>query len=309
MDWARYWRAPDAPLEAMRAHFERHAYHRHSHETYSFGFTETGAQTFTCRGGRHRSADGTVMAFNPDDPHDGRAADGVGFTYRMVHIGPTLVADVLTDVAGRPVGLPLFVEPVLAAPELSRRLAALSDALLSGADSRAACRSGVQSTLDWLRRDELLAGTVRAMAGATTPVPLARVSGPDATRVAARARAALEAAVAGDGPPAERAVADLAATVGSSRFAVYRSFRAAYGLSPSDYLRQCRLRAARGMLAAGRPSAEVAALAGFADQSHLTRWFQRYFGVTPAAYQRATAAEPVGAAPGKGPTAARPTAG
>jgi AraC-like DNA-binding protein len=295
VDWARYWRAPDAPLEAMRAHFERHAYHRHSHETYSFGFTESGAQTFTCRGGRHRSADGTVMAFNPDDPHDGRAADGVGFTYRMVHIGPTLVADVLADVAGRPVGLPLFVEPVLAAPELSRRLAALSDALLRD--------------IDGLRRDELLGATVRAMAGATTRVPLARVTGPDAARVAARARAALEAAVAGDGPPPERAVADLAATVGSSRFAVYRSFRAAYGLSPSDYLRQCRLRAARGMLAAGRPSAEVAALAGFADQSHLTRWFQRYFGVTPGAYQRATAAEPVGAAPGKGPTAVRPTDG
>ena len=280
MDWARYWRAPDAPLEAMRAHFERHAYHRHSHETYSFGFTESGAQTFTCRGGRHRSADGTVMAFNPDDPHDGRAADRVGFTYRMVHIGPTLVADVLADVAGRPVGLPLFVEPVLASPELSRRLAALSDALLSGADE--------------LRRDELLAGTVRAMARATTPVPLARVSGPDAARVAARARAALEAAVAGDGPPAERAVADLAATVGSSRFAVYRSFRAAYGLSPSDYLRQCRLRTARGMLAAGRPSAEVAAVTGFADQSHLTRWFHRYFGVTPAAYQRGTGARSTG---------------
>lgn len=262
----------------MRAHFERHAYHRHSHETYSFGFTETGAQTFTCRGGRHRSADGTVMAFNPDDPHDGRAADRVGFTYRMVHIGPTLVADVLADVAGRPVGLPLFVEPVLAAPELSRRLAALSDALLSGVDE--------------LRRDELLAGTVRAMVRATTPVPLARVSGPDAARVAARARAAIEAAAAGDGPPAEGAVAGLAATVGSSRFAVYRSFRAAYGLSPSDYLRQCRLRTARGMLAAGRPSAEVAAVTGFADQSHLTRWFHRYFGVTPAAYQRATGARP-----------------
>jgi AraC-like DNA-binding protein len=262
----------------MRAHFERHAYHRHSHETYSFGFTETGAQTFTCRGGRHRSADGTVMAFNPDDPHDGRAADGVGFTYRMVHIGPTLVAGVLGDVAGRPVGLPLFAEPVFAAPELSRRLAALSDALLSGEDA--------------LRRDELLTGTVRAMLRAATPVPLAPVSGPDATRVAIRTRAALEAAAAGDGPPAERAVADLAATVGSSRFAVYRSFRAAYGLSPSDYLRQCRLRTARGMLAAGRPSAEVAAVTGFADQSHLTRWFHRYFGVTPAAYQRATGARP-----------------
>lgn len=278
MDWARYWRAADVPLEAMRAHFERHAYHRHSHETYSFGFTETGAQAFTCRGGRHRSADGTVMAFNPDDPHDGGPVDPAGFTYRMVHIGPELLSGVLADLAGRPVGLPLFARPVFGAPGLSHRLAALSNALLSGADE--------------LRRDELLAGTVREMVrlgGGRPSVPLVRVSRPDATRIAVRARAALDAAAAGDGPPVETAVADLASATGHSRFTVYRSFQATYGLSPSDYLRQCRLRSARAMLAAGRPAAEVAAATGFADQSHLTRWFGRYFGVTPAAYQRATA--------------------
>ena len=289
MDWARYWRAEDAPLEAMRAHFERHAYHRHSHETYSFGFTETGAQAFTCRGGRHRSADGTVMAFNPDDPHDGGPVDPAGFTYRMVHIGPELLSGVLADLAGRPVGLPLFTRPVSAAPELSRRLAALTDALLVAAAPGKRSTDALLSGAGGLRRDELLAGTVRELVrlgGRATP--LARVSRPDAARLAVRARAALEAAVAGDGPAAETAVAALAASSGHSRFTVYRSFRATYGLSPSDYLRQCRLRSARAMLAAGRPAAEVAASTGFADQSHLTRWFGRYFGVTPAAYQRAT---------------------
>ena len=79
----------------MHAHFERHVYHRHSHESYSFGVTESGAQSFTCRGAAHTSATGMVMAFNPDDPHDGHAGDELGFTYRMVHIGPDLVADVL----------------------------------------------------------------------------------------------------------------------------------------------------------------------------------------------------------------------
>src|SRR3954453_18821722 len=104
-DWARYWRSPDLPVEAMHAHFARHVYHRHSHETYSFGVTESGAQTFTCRGGSYTSATGMVMAFNPDDPHDGHATDELGFTYRMVHIGPDLVGDVLADRTGRPAGL------------------------------------------------------------------------------------------------------------------------------------------------------------------------------------------------------------
>ena len=31
--------------------------------------------------------------------------------------------------------------------------------------------------------------------------------------------------------------------------------------------------------------AEVAPLVGFADQAHLTRWFRRVLGVTPAAYR------------------------
>ena len=91
-DWAQYWRADVLPVEAMRAHFTSHVYHRHSHESYSFGVTETGAQAFTCRHGRHVSGPGMVMAFNPDDPHDGHAATDGGFTYRMVHIWPEFFA-------------------------------------------------------------------------------------------------------------------------------------------------------------------------------------------------------------------------
>jgi AraC-like DNA-binding protein len=101
----------------------------------------------------------------------------------------------------------------------------------------------------------------------------------DAARIAALARRALDAG----GP------VDLAAVTGRSRFTVYRAFVRAYGLSPDDYQRQVRLRAARRLLVAGRPAGEVAQATGFADQSHLTRWFARHFGVTPAAYQRAVA--------------------
>jgi len=133
-DWSRYWRAPDAPLEAMYAHFERHVYHRHSHDAYSFGVTEDGAQAFSCRGAGHTSVTGMVMAFNPDDPHDGQAADALGFTYRIIHIGPGLVASVLADITGRPAGLPLFTKPVHIDLVLARNLTALHRAL--AADQR-----------------------------------------------------------------------------------------------------------------------------------------------------------------------------
>ena len=97
----------------MHAHFRGHVYHRHSHDCYSFGVTESGAQGFTCRRAGHVSVAGMVMAFNPEDPHDGHAATGQGFTYRMIHVGPEFLADLLADVTGRPASLPLFASPVL----------------------------------------------------------------------------------------------------------------------------------------------------------------------------------------------------
>ncbi|MGI5224243.1 AraC family transcriptional regulator [Actinoallomurus sp. CA-142502] len=266
-DWSRYWHSGDRPLEAMHAHFERHVYHRHSHESYSFGVTESGAQSFTCRGGAHTSASGMVMAFNPDDPHDGHAADGLGFTYRMVHIGPDLVRDVLSDRGGRPAGLPLFAEPVIDDPAAARHVDALHRALVGGAPA--------------LRRDELLAATVACLTRRATGWRPERPTAAEPT-VAALARDVIH-----DTYLEDVTADDLAAATGRTRYAVYRAFRSAYGMAPSDYQRQLRLRTARRLIAAGEPLSDVAARTGFADQAHLTRWFTRYYGVTPGGYRLA----------------------
>jgi AraC-like DNA-binding protein len=80
---------------------------------------------------------------------------------------------------------------------------------------------------------------------------------------------------------------ELAAAAGHTRFGVYRAFRSLYGMAPSDYQRQLRLREARRLIVLGHPLGDVAARTGFADQSHLTRWFVRCYGVTPGEYRRA----------------------
>ncbi|TMR92511.1 AraC family transcriptional regulator [Nonomuraea basaltis] len=274
-DWSRYWRSPDRPLEAMHAHFERHVYHRHSHETYSFGVTETGAQSFTCRGSAHTSAAGMVMAFNPDDPHDGHPANPLGFTYRIVHIGPELVTDALADATGHHKGLPLFTAPVLDDPALASALRALHAALLNGDTTS-------------LRRDELLTATIARITHRASTKPLMAPNRPSrSTRVASHARQLLHDRIEDD-----LTIDDLARHTGTSRYAVYRAFQTEYGLPPSDYQRQLRLRTAKTLIATGTPISEAASATGFADQSHLTRWFTRYFGLTPGAYRQATTAKP-----------------
>ncbi|HEV2782465.1 MAG TPA: AraC family transcriptional regulator [Actinophytocola sp.] len=264
----RYWRLPDRPVEAMRAHFEQHSYHLHTHDTYSFGLTEFGAQTFGCRGESRTSAVGMVMAFNPDEPHDGHSATELGFTYSIVHIGPELIADLLSDKAGRATGLPLFDRPVLHEPVLAAALTRLRASLARPASA--------------LARDEALAATVAALVdrGARSAAPAAR-GGAD-TVIAGRARCVLDDRYLDD-----LGADELAAAAGCSRFALYRAFKASYGLSPSDYQRLLRLRAARRLIVAGTPVADAAVAAGFADQAHLTRWFRRCYGITPGTYRQA----------------------
>ena len=269
-EWSAYWRSGERPLEAMHAHFEQHTYHRHSHETYSFGVTDSGAQDFWCRGAAHTSAGGCVMAFNPDDPHDGHSSGPGGFTYRMIHIGPELIRDILAEVAGPRAGLPLFADPVVQDPALAASVRALHSALVHDAPA--------------LRRDELLASAVTSLARRAATRSLRSEPGvpPGAAGVASLARQYIRDCFASD-----FTASDLAVAAGRSRFAVHRAFKVAYGIAPSDYQRQLRVAAARRLIACGQPISVAAAEAGFADQSHLTRWFTRYYGITPGAYRHA----------------------
>jgi AraC family transcriptional regulator len=65
-----------------------------------------------------------------------------------------------------------------------------------------------------------------------------------------------------------------------------REFRAAYGCTVGDYIRNVRVSFARRRLSTtGDPIAQIAMAAGFADQSQLTKSFKRVTGQTPAAYR------------------------
>ncbi|MFD0078680.1 AraC family ligand binding domain-containing protein [Streptomyces sp. NPDC127166] len=267
---AAYWRVPGLALEALDARFDQYAYPMHAHDTYSFGVTDHGAQSFVCRGGRHVSAAGLVMAFNPDNPHDGQSAVRDGYRYRMLHLGEEHVRDVLADATPSTARLPLFATPVVDNPALARAVARLHTAVTENAPR--------------LIVEERLTSAVLLLSRHASTKPTPAPDRPGRTDLAAldRARGLLRQRFA-DNISAN----DLARAAGCSRFTLYRGFRAAYGFAPSDYQRDLRLRRARALLAEGTPPATAAAEAGFADQAHLTRWFTRTYGITPATYRTA----------------------
>lgn len=79
---------------------------------------------------------------------------------------------------------------------------------------------------------------------------------------------------------------DMAAQVDLSVFHFSRKFRACFNLPPHAWLLRQRVIRAQDLLArSDLPLKVVAADAGFADQSHMTRIFRRTTGTTPAEYR------------------------
>ncbi|MCU5775506.1 AraC family transcriptional regulator [Erwiniaceae bacterium BAC15a-03b] len=81
-------------------------------------------------------------------------------------------------------------------------------------------------------------------------------------------------------------IEDLALHAGLSQMALKRGFRAMFGVTPWNYVIECRLREAQRLLESSPlPLNDIALRCGFAHASHMTRFFQRQFGQTPGRYR------------------------
>jgi len=118
----------------------------------------------------------------------------------------------------------------------------------------------------------------------------ARVRNPNGSRIGRRpppwldeARDLLQAR-----PGENLRVSEVAEVIGVHPVHLTRTFRIHYGVTVGAYLRNLRLeQAARALADSMSTIADIAAQAGFYDQSHFTRTFKRKFGLTPQEYRRA----------------------
>jgi AraC-like DNA-binding protein len=267
-NWIDLAQDTDTGIETLRAHFEGHAYDPHWHDSYLVGITEQGVQQFNCRRATHQSTPGKVFLLEPGDIHDGEAPNEDGFTYRMLYLDPQWLERELGS---------LF-ENAPDNAQLSFTTTLITDVRLAQATSLAfqTLHHGELKIVRQTALDALLERLTchlhwRSRYGDDPRLP----------RVAQKAREYLHANAHED-----IGLEHLAAVTGVDRFRLTRAFKAAYGLAPHAYLVQLRLAQARRMLARGVQPTTVAMALGFADQSHLGRWFVRAYGITPALYRK-----------------------
>jgi AraC-like DNA-binding protein len=256
-------------VETIRAHFEGHAYDPHWHESYLVGVTEQGLQRFHCRKTRHHSTPGKIILLEPGELHDGDAPSSEGFTYRMLYLPPDWLAERLAS---------LFENaPDRFLPSFESTLA--EDPLAANAIWRAfeTWHHGEPRIV----RDVAFDGALTSLTRHLRWRRHESAALPDA-RLTLLACDYLHAHFCED-----VGLDTLAQLTGMDRFRLTRAFKSSFGIPPHAYLIQLRLIHARALLASGVSPANTATEVGFADQSHLGRWFRRAYRLTPAHYRRA----------------------
>ena len=268
-DSAVFWRVPRLGLDCLRARFRRHAYARHTHETYALAAILEGCETFFHRGRQHYATPGAIALVGPDELHDGAPHDERGFVYRTLYPSVDLMREVAEEISGKPVlHPPRFRESVVDDPELAALLAEAHRTLERPHEPLLARDARVVNLLSLLIVRYTDAGG--ALPAKPEPGPVAN------------ARAYLDARFADDVD-----LLDLARIAGLSRTHLIRAFRRETGLTPHAYLLDRRFRAASRALRRGEAPASVALRCGFCDQSYLNRVFKARMGVTPGAYRAA----------------------
>ncbi|WCE32229.1 AraC family transcriptional regulator [Vibrio sp. SCSIO 43137] len=252
-------------LEILDAKYEKQNFSMHSHEGYTVGVIEKGAQRFYRTGGHHIAPKDTIILVNADQVHSGHSASEGGWQYKAMYPLPEQFEGITRELNLPNYGAPYFSQPVVNDPELANQLRLVFDTL-ENSDNR-------------LLRETLLYRTFVKLIAKHGKSSLTVKDARHPKRQTHLVKEFLD-----DFPQTDVSLDDLAKLANLSPYHLVRSFQKEYGLPPHAYQIQSRLRLARKLLKQGHSISDTAQESGFHDQSHFHRHFKRAMGFTPGQY-------------------------
>jgi len=260
----RLWQVPSLNnVELFRARSINYTYARHMHEAFSIGVIEAGVGGTVYKGAIHLSPPGSLVLMNPGDVHTGFSASRVPLSYRMLYVDPDLMHRLVSDIAAK--GTLHFKQLVIRNSPFARQIRNFHSATEL---------SEIALELEVLLEDALKA-IITVHGNLLTP----NHKGRNEHRAIRQIKMYLQ-----ENYSQNITLEQLAVLSDLNRSYLVRVFRDEVGLPPYAYLTQVRVERAKRLLIEGHPLSQVAVAVGFADQSHLTRFFKRIVGVTPGRY-------------------------
>ncbi|HDR8927442.1 AraC family transcriptional regulator [Burkholderia vietnamiensis] len=267
-----FWRDTALPFIEARSVDDGRSicYAKHTHDTFSLGAIVGGTSTYLNGARKEHVGRGVLVIVDPEQVHACNPDGADPWAYRMVYVDVPWLAR-LQHSLGRSPNCDFHG---FAAKATQRR-----DLF---AQFGGFYRTLVAAEVDPLGKEsaavEFFTALHRALDRA---LPAGRRPGADNAKLARAAdyiAAHCRQAVTLDA---------ICAAAGLSPSYLIRAFNARYGMTPHAFLIDRRVQYGRAELRRGRPIADVALDAGFADQSHFQRAFRRIAAATPGQYRSA----------------------
>ncbi|WP_298775546.1 AraC family transcriptional regulator [uncultured Shewanella sp.] len=254
-------------IELLNASYHKQNFSRHSHEGYTVGVIEEGAQRFFRTGGDHIAPQHSIILINADEVHSGQSATEFGWSYRAMYPVPALFESISREL-GLNQGAPYFPEAVVY-DEYMANMLRLGFTTLNHSNNRLLRETLIYSLL------------IKLVARHSKTRPSERLN------VAATPQMLLVKQFLDDQPKVDVSLVELANLVNLSPCYLLRQFQRHFGLPPHTYQIQLRLRLAKQLIRMGDSLLNVALECGFHDQSHFSRHFKKTLGVTPGNFAKA----------------------
>ena len=258
------WRPRDVPgIELRSGVAVKEPYPRHWHEEYQFCLIQAGGGELVYRGSRHDTPQTSLFIVHPGEVHSNHTQTGCSF--RTMYVDPELIRRTVCDVAGRTQGLPFFPDPMVLDPEITAVYQSLHLSFENGGTTLERESLGLHFLMQLLQR--CAQDGLRLKPAGREPRTVQKVR---------------EYIV--EFHASNISLSELARLANVSPFHLTRVFAKEIGMPPHAFQTQVRIAQAKKLIRSGLPLADVAAVTGFADQSHFIRHFKRLLKITPGEY-------------------------
>ena len=242
-----------------------HPYPRHWHDELHFCAYTSGSGYLGYGGNSYLIGENDFVITPPGEIHENWVKSEEGVSFCGGYVDPKVLRDAAQQITNENLPTPAFREFIV-----HNKLARLRFLAMYTGSERGDSR---------LQQEEALLEFLQAMfLQNLARRPSAMRAGKEHAAVK-RAREYIDANF-----PAAISLRELGRLTNLSPYHLHRVFREQVGMPPHAYQTQLRINRAKQLLRNRHPLSAIAASTGFADQSHLTRHFQRLVGLTPGQF-------------------------
>lgn len=253
----------DLSVEAYQFDGVVQTFPNHFHDYYVVGLMETGKRKLIVNQQRYHIGPGDLMTFNPMDSHTCEQVDGV-LRYLCLNIKQEIMQNVANEVFDCN-KVPLFVSPVQFDGNIAEDFRSLHHSIMENDPS-------IEKEEKFLLFMKQLFVNYASFKNQHHEVSVRN----EIRMVCDFLNHHYDETITLD---------VLSQLVKLNKYSLVRLFTRQMGISPYRYLETIRIGEAKKLLEQGKTLVQVAQLTGFSDQSHFSKYFSRFIGLSPGQYQ------------------------